>query len=238
MTKNIFTFIYSKVSREYFEKYLASDTGLKVDLREKDKLRKRQRAKAILRLQSDLKHEYKSKGDFLFKEGESGDELYILEHGKVDVQIQGNTVFSIGEGGICGEYSVIMGKPRNCDAVCTSPTCKVLTMKTRDFYALLDSSSTTIGSLREMCLRREVRKALVRKLQKKFPSVSDLKEAFDAADTDSSGSVSVSELEELLLTYDPTFKHEDIQELLHSLGLDKKSGVCFGEFKKIFGMEA
>jgi len=227
-----------QVSREYFEKYLASDTGLKTDLREKDKLRKRQRAKAILRLQSDLKSEYKSKGDFLFKEGESGDELYILEHGTVDVQIQGNTVFSIGEGGICGEYSVIMGKPRNCDAVCTSPTCKVLTMKTRDFYALLDSSSTTIGCLREMCLRREVRKALVRKLRKKFPSVSDLKEAFDAADTDSSGIVSVSELEELLLTYDPTFKPEDIQELFHSMGLDKKSGVCFSEFKKIFGMEA
>ena len=227
-----------QISREYFEKYLASDTGLKVDLREKDKLRKRQRAKAILRLQSDLKHEYKNEGDYLFKEGEEGDELYILEHGKIDVQIQGNTVFSIGEGDICGEYSVIMGKPRNCDAVCTSPTCKVLSMKTRDFYSLLETSSTSIKSLREMCLRREVRKALVRKLNKKFPSVTDIAEAFHAADADNSGIVSLANIKELLLTYDPTFKEDDIQELLHSLGLDKQCGVNFEEFSKIFGVEA
>merc|ERR1712157_272602 len=144
-----------------------------------------------------------------------------------EVQIDGNTVFSVGEGGITGEYSVIMGKPRNCDAVCTSPVCKILAMKTRDFYALLDTSATSIKSLREMCLRREVRKALVRKLKKKFPSVSELKGAFDAADADGSGTVWASDLKDLILITDPNFDDVDFTELLYSLGLDKQDGFSF-----------
>ncbi|KAL3904313.1 MAG: hypothetical protein SGILL_010116, partial [Bacillariaceae sp.] len=45
-----------EISREYFEKYISiSESGLYLILKEKDKIRKRNRAKTILRMQKDLK---------------------------------------------------------------------------------------------------------------------------------------------------------------------------------------
>jgi len=221
------------VHREYFEKYLAETTGLKVDITEKDKMRKRARAKAILRLQQNLKQLEFKEGDYLFKVDQEGNELYLLEHGKINVNIEGNFVLSIKEGDLCGESSLIMGRARNCDAICVSPTCKVLGMSSRDFFMVLENASSTKKSLREMCLRRELLKALVKKTHKSFPNFLNLREAFDAGDLDGSGLLSPSNVRELLISLDSNISGEDINELLASLGLDEKNGIDFEEFKKI-----
>ena len=94
-------------------------------------------------------------------------------------------------------------------------------------------------AFREMCLRREVRKALVTKTRKDFPSVNDLFFMFDAANTTRSGDLTIQEIKDLLFLLDPAFSDDDTNELLNSMDLkDQQDAVTFQEFTKIFGMEA
>jgi serine/threonine protein kinase len=225
-----------QISREYFEKYLAGSTsGLALNLREKDKTRKRNRAKTILRLQSHLQRKSYQKGEHLFQVGEEGDALYIIEEGAVDVQVDGNVVFHVYEGDVCGEHSLILGRPRNTNAICVSEEgCVALHMPARDFYSLYDSSTGMRDSLRELCLRREFQKALVRKTAKAFHSSDDLNEVFESADEDGDGVINLDELTKLLLSFDHSLSKEEIQDILGSMDLMKKNQISIQEFKYIF----
>ena len=226
-----------EISREYFGKYLASsETGLTLNLREKDRTRKRNRAKTILRLQHNLQQKEVKGGDYLFKVGEEGDALYILEEGLVHVFVDGNVVFTVKPGDLCGEHSLILGRPRNTSAMCVTDKCKFQVMKDRDFYSLYDSSSSMRDSLRELCMRREFQKALVRKTKKSFPSVECLKQAFDAAG-DGTGVLSLDALRDLLISFDPTLSEREIMDTLESMDVLKGGAVTFNEFKLIFGMD-
>ena len=51
-----------EINRDYFEKYLASSSGLVLSLREKYKIRRRNRAKALLKLQNGMKSETFKRG--------------------------------------------------------------------------------------------------------------------------------------------------------------------------------
>lgn len=227
-----------EISREYFEKYLANaESGLFLNLREKDKTRKRNRAKAILRLQQNLKPMVLKRGEYLYKEGEKGDALYILEEGGLDVTCGNKTVFQPKPGDFCGEHALLMAKPRNTSAVCTSDTCKVFKMKERDFFFLLDAAPHLKESLREICLRREFQKALVVKTKKSFPSVADLKEAYDSACDAANGTITLDNLRDMLHKLDPSMSDIEIEGVLKSLDLTDTGVVSFDEFKQVFGMD-
>ena len=224
-----------EISREYFEKYLAS-SGLALDLKEKDRTRKRNRAKTILRLQKNLKPLHFKKDDIIFKEGSEAEGLFIVENGSVDVCVQSKRVFSSTSGDIVGEHSLVMNRPRNTTAICASDDCLLYEMKARDFYELYNTSRHIKASLREVCFRREFQKALVKKTKKEFPSVDDLREVFDAADIDRSGCLSIEEGADLLKSFDPSLTDEEVKEVLASLDLDSSGKISFNEFKIIFGM--
>lgn len=225
-----------RVSKEYFDKYVAfSDPELNLSLRERDRYRKRNRAKTLLRLQSNLQDIYLGNGDVLFECGDEGDTLYILEEGKLDIKAKsGKTVFSIYPGDICGEHSVIMDKPRNATALCASNECKVHEMSAKDFFTLYNSSASIKKSLREVCMRREFVKALVLKTGKQFDE-KNLRDLFDAADLDRTGKMDLEELEKLLFFLDPSLDKELIKEILDSLDLDSSGTVTWEEFRQIFG---
>eukprot|EP00521_Asterionellopsis_glacialis_P006056 CAMPEP_0195281222 /NCGR_PEP_ID=MMETSP0707-20130614/630_1 /TAXON_ID=33640 /ORGANISM="Asterionellopsis glacialis, Strain CCMP134" /LENGTH=825 /DNA_ID=CAMNT_0040340091 /DNA_START=188 /DNA_END=2665 /DNA_ORIENTATION=- len=230
-----------EISREYFDKYLANSIGTKISLREKDKTRKRNRAKTILAVQNNLQSRTFQKGEYLYKRGEEGKELFILEDGKVDVLVDDHCVFTVDKpGNLCGEHALVMGRTRyNTSAICTSDNCKMQVMKARDFYKLMDHSHLLKETLREICLRREFQKALVFRIKKNFPSanIADLKEAFDAADEDHSTKISLDNVRSMLKMYDPMLNEKEIAEILESLDLDQTGQVSFDEFKTIFGMD-
>mmetsp|Transcript_9203 Transcript_9203/g.17325 ORF Transcript_9203/g.17325 Transcript_9203/m.17325 type:complete len:804 (+) Transcript_9203:48-2459(+) len=225
-----------EISREYFEKYLAS-SGLTLDLREKDRTRKRNRAKTILRLQKNLKPLKFQRGDFIFKEGDEAQGLFIIEQGQIDVTVDSKRVFSAKAGDIVGEHSLITMRPRNTTTVCSSDECIVHEMKARDFYELYNTSSRMKAALTEVCYRREFQKALVTKTQKEFPDVKDLREVFDAADLDKSGVLNIDEVTVLLRSFDPSMTEDEIKEVITSLDLDESGRISFNEFKIIFGMD-
>ena len=224
-----------EISREYFEKYLAS-SGLKLDLKEKDRTRKRNRAKTLLRLQKNLKPQKFNRGDIIFAEGDSAEGLFILEDGKVDVQVEGKMVFTTKPGDIFGEHSLVLCRPRNTSAVCVSDTCTTHEMKARDFYELYESHPNIKSSLRELCYRREFQKALVKMTKKEFPSINDLADVFNAADIDGTGFLEIDEVKKVLISFDPSLSETEIKEVLMSLDLDESGRISFDGFKLIFGM--
>jgi serine/threonine protein kinase len=226
-----------EISREYFEKYLATEEGAMLNLREKDRTRKRQRAKTILGMQSNMIEKNLQKGDYVFKRGEEGNEIYILEEGKVDISVDNHTVLSLQPGEMCGEHSLMLGRPRNVTAKCVSDDCKLHGLRARDFYELLDSHPKMKAAIRDTCLRREFQKALCVKTKKSFPRTeSELRAAFKAVDRDKDGVIELPEIRSMILNLDPTYSEEDIKDILVSLDLNDSGTVTWEEFKRIFGM--
>eukprot|EP00550_Attheya_septentrionalis_P001543 CAMPEP_0198291050 /NCGR_PEP_ID=MMETSP1449-20131203/8707_1 /TAXON_ID=420275 /ORGANISM="Attheya septentrionalis, Strain CCMP2084" /LENGTH=853 /DNA_ID=CAMNT_0043989641 /DNA_START=254 /DNA_END=2815 /DNA_ORIENTATION=+ len=226
-----------EISREYFEKYLAgSESALMFNLKEKDKTRKRNRAKAILRLQKKLRPMEYKKGQYLYKSGQWGKALYILEEGKVNVTVENNLVFSMKPGDICGEHSLLTGRRRNTSAMCHSDICKVNEFRVKDFKELLKKSPKLKQPLLDINLRREFQKAMVMKLKSDFPNESDLKAAFDAADEEGTGHLSVDNVRNILSLLDKSVSEKEINDVISSLNLSKSGLVTFEEFKEIFGV--
>jgi CRP-like cAMP-binding protein len=179
-----------------------------------------------------------SKGDYFYKQGEPGNDLYILEHGQADVLVDNHTVFTVRPGGLCGEHALIFGRPRNTSAKCTSEHCKVQVLSADDFFKLMKAHPTVKDSTRDICLRREFQKALVFATKKAFPTQkSELWEAFDAADSNRSGRIDLSDVSLMLKNYDNTFTDTNIKEILDSLDLDGSGSVNWEEFKRIFGWD-
>jgi CRP-like cAMP-binding protein len=224
-----------EISREYFEKYLKEGNAIQLSLREKDKLRKRDRAKTILKAQRNMEEKAANKGEHIYHQGVIGDEVFILESGEIDVLVNGYTVFKVKPGEMCGEQSIIYSKPRNTSAVCASNECKYHSMEAVDFVRLMNGHQALKESFRDMCLRREFQKAIVFETKKSFPERErDLREAFDAVDFNKSGFIDLSDIAKMLKQMDSTFTDEEIQEILESLDLDRSGNVSFEEFVKMF----
>lgn len=224
-----------EISREYFEKYMKdSDEKLFLELTEKDKIRKRNRSKMILRTQNNLKKRTFKEGQTLFKAGRKGDSIFLVEEGKVDITVDGRNVFSATEGNLCGEYAPIMRRIRNASAVCVSKKCEVYEMKGNDFRALLDMYPDIKTSLQDLCLRRDFKKAVVHRIGKEFP-YDNPRAAFDAVKTDTSvKDLTLKEISTLMLDLNPSYTDEEIRRIVCAIKLTKADPMSFEEFKKVF----
>ena len=223
-----------KISQEYFDKYIASgSSGLYLTLREKDKIRKRNRAKTILSMQKDLKTTAKPCKSKFYEDGDDGDTMWILEEGKVDVRVGGDkAVFSVFPGNIFGEHAVITGKQRNCDAVCVSKEgCIAQELQGWQFRKLLASSTSVQDSLKELYLRREFKKAIVNRMRKNFP-YDDPEEAFAAADESHVGRLDKENVSKLMREMNPEFTDTEVEDVIHALNLTGSGSVTFAEMKK------
>mmetsp|Transcript_21244 Transcript_21244/g.38368 ORF Transcript_21244/g.38368 Transcript_21244/m.38368 type:complete len:902 (-) Transcript_21244:118-2823(-) len=227
-----------EISREYFEKYLASsENGLFLNLQEKHNTRNRNRAKAILRLQKAAKPVEFTKGQTIYSAGQRGKSMFILEEGLVNVTAGDKVVFHMKPGDICGEHSLLTGKGRNTSAICVSDTCKLKELHRRDFNALMKKAPSLKKNLMDINLRRQFQKALVLKLNKDFPTEKDLKAAFDAANEEKTGHLSIENVRSILHFLDKSITNQEISDVLGSLSLSKTDSVSFEEFKQIFGMD-
>lgn len=228
-----------EVNREYFEKYMASDYDLKLNLREMNKSRKRQRANALLQLQKSLEEKVALRNEYIFTENAPGDELYILEEGRVDTTLKGLKVFSVWRrGDIFGESSLIFGRTRNVAAQCKSDECKLHVLRSRDFHTFVDSHPSMKESIRDMCLRREFQKAVCFMTQKPFPeNEKDLRKVFDAVDRKKSGKLELQNIRNLIKRLDKRFTENQIRDILKTMDIDESGVVCWEEFKRLFEME-
>ena len=223
-----------EISREYFEKYTSSSSGVALDLREKDKIRRRNRAKALLKLQSGMMSVPFKRGETLFKEGDVGDSLYIIESGNVDITARGHQVFVAMEGNFAGEHSLLTGRARNTTATClTEGGCVVTRMLGPDFRKLMDASPDIKESLIDMMNRRDFKKAVVLRLGHEFP-YNNPREAFDAVDVKRRGVLHVKDVTRLMRSLDKDYTDFEVQSMMQTLDLSKDGEITFDEFKKVF----
>jgi serine/threonine protein kinase len=226
-----------EISREYFEKYVAeSDHNLLLTLKEKAQIRRRNHVRSILSLQENMHSKLVPHGQTFFKDGDTdADSLFVLEKGQIDVTVGNNVVFVAYPGNIIGEHSVLTKLPRNCTAKCVSKGgCVAQELLGEDFRKLAEASPHIRSTLRDLQLRREFKKAVVRRLKKKFPYKSP-KEAFQAADNKDMGYLDKESVATLMRELHPGYTDDDIAEMLQTLSLTNQTGrVTFDEFQKVF----
>ena len=226
-----------EIGRDYFEKYVADGFEIELALIERDRLRRQERAKSILRLQDRLNSEVIEKGDYVYTKWEDGDDIFLLEDGLVDIDVDGNSVYTVKAGELLGEYSMIFGRNRNTNARCVSEKCKIEVMELKDFEGMIKANPSIRDGLRDVVFRREFKKALAYATKKPFPATeAELKEAFEKIDLDKSGLINFDEIRVLLREMDKTFTDDDIAQILESLDLDGAGKIQWAEFKRIFGM--
>ena len=77
-------------------------------------------------------------GTELIREGEPGNEFFVVVEGEVEVRRRGRRVAQLGPGSFVGEIALLSRSPRTATVVATTPL-RVLAITGRDFVALLDS---------------------------------------------------------------------------------------------------
>ena len=226
-----------EVSREYFDKYLAkSDSALYLFLREKDNIRKKNRAKMILRIQKTLKAHHYQYGETLFEKDDKTDTMFLIESGLVDILVGNKRVFTATPGNLCGENSALTGRPRSATAICaTEDGCSVFEMAGRDFRKLMKKAPDIKASLHNLCMRRDFKKAVVLRLNKEFPYLNP-QEAFNAVKTDMSNPnyLSKEEIAALMREFYSSYSDDEVNELIQTMDLTNSGNISFDEFKKVF----
>jgi CRP-like cAMP-binding protein len=92
-------------------------------------------------------------GQVIFRQGESGDRFYIIESGKVSVQIDGQECAILGTGEYFGEIALLMDMPRTASIIAIHPTI-LLQLKTGDFIDMMQNSSAMKKALERVSSRR------------------------------------------------------------------------------------
>jgi len=75
-------------------------------------------------------------GDFLFREGDKRDKMYVLLEGELDVRLGDYVVETAREGALIGEMALIDDSPRAANAVAKS-ACRLAPIDQRRFHFLI-----------------------------------------------------------------------------------------------------
>lgn len=85
-----------------------------------------------------------SQGTVLFREGEPGREMYVVQRGRVDISKRAGDVetilSSLGPGEFLGEMAILNDKPRSATATCAEDS-RLLVIDARTFEAMIRSNA-------------------------------------------------------------------------------------------------
>ena len=84
--------------------------------------------------------------EYIFKQGEKGNEAYLLLDGRVAIEVNGNKVSEISEMEIFGEMSLILKKPRTASVKVLKPSI-VLPINEKILGDLLNKSPPIVKSI-------------------------------------------------------------------------------------------
>lgn len=231
-----------RIDRKYFKKFMdrkkQSNTkgdSIFLQVSEKDKIRKKNRAKVVLRLQPNLQEMRLKEGDVIFQHGDDGDSLFIVDEGSVDVVSPNDKkIFSVYSGNVFGENSLLTGRKRNSVAYCTNPQgCILQNLKGDDFRKVAQESPNVKESLQDLCRRRDFKKAIVKRMNVDFPYANP-RLAFDAVDSKNMGYLDFETIAVLLREFDESYKDDEVRMVLKACDLTKSGRIEFEEFQKVF----
>lgn len=75
-------------------------------------------------------------GQVVFREGDSGDSLYIVADGQVDIILGNQIIETVESGGMIGEFALIDEKPRSATAVARTD-CVLVPVSRQHFLTLI-----------------------------------------------------------------------------------------------------
>lgn len=228
-----------KIKRSDFEKYTHSSKSARDTLMWRWRSRALADAKALIRLQTNLKPKTFAKGDVVYKEGDVGGGMYFVDEdrgGILDVKHGDVTVHQIRPGESFGESSLLFGKPRSSTVICASDKCYLHEMLGADFLAFLETSPETKTKLLNMCRKRLFKKAVKKYSMEQNTGFNneDLIKAFHLIDVDKNGELDFDEVKKLMHTMDPTISDNDIQEFMKYIDVDDDGKLSFKDFKRLF----
>jgi len=97
----------------------------------------------ILKLSDLFRHETNClnvpKGETLFKEGECGEEMYVLLSGTVDIFVNHKLVEKAGDGSILGEMGLVGDQPHSATVIATSD-CRLAAIGAARFNFLVQQT--------------------------------------------------------------------------------------------------
>ena len=79
------------------------------------------------------------KGQVVFEEGQSGESMYVVKTGTVELRVGGRPVEDVQAGGILGEMSLIEKKPRSAMAVAKTD-CELVELNEEQFKYLVQQT--------------------------------------------------------------------------------------------------
>lgn len=99
-------------------------------------------------------------GQSIFSQGDSGDTMYVVIAGEVDLLVNGQLVEKLESGGVLGEMALLEPAPRSATAVARTP-CKLVPVNQQRFALLvqhkpdfaLQIMRVMVGRLRQMDAR-------------------------------------------------------------------------------------
>ena len=92
-------------------------------------------------------------GDVVIREGDQGDELFLISEGEVEVERRGQEVARLGPAEFFGELALISGEPRNATVMATKPLDTYVLGKA-DFRAAVEQSASFREQLRRVYFQR------------------------------------------------------------------------------------
>ena len=78
-------------------------------------------------------------GDFLFREGDKGDKMYVLLGGEIEILLGDFVLETVGQGALIGEMALIHDSPRTGTAVAKAP-CRLAEIDRRQFHFLVQET--------------------------------------------------------------------------------------------------
>ena len=91
--------------------------------------------------------------EVIIREGDAGEELFLISEGEVEVDRAGREVARLGPGDFFGELSLMSGDPRNATVVATKPVDTYILGKD-DFTAAIEASAGFREQLRRVYFAR------------------------------------------------------------------------------------
>jgi putative ABC transport system ATP-binding protein len=92
-------------------------------------------------------------GEVIIREGEIGEELFLISEGEVEVERAGHEVARLGSGDFFGELALMSGNPRNATVTATRPVDTYLLGKD-DFTSAIEASASFREQLRRVYFQR------------------------------------------------------------------------------------
>lgn len=78
-------------------------------------------------------------GQTIFNEGDTGNTMYVVVEGEVELLVKGQLVEKLGPGGVIGEMALLDAVPRSASAIARS-ACRLVEINERRFRFLVQQT--------------------------------------------------------------------------------------------------